>query len=50
MSYITAEEAQEAKDVAILDQILPESSQYDDIKAPHFVMEVKKQLEEKYGM
>ena len=25
-------------------------SQYDNIKAPHFVTEVKKQLEEKYGM
>lgn len=50
MGYISTEEAQAAKDVAILDQILPESSQYDDIKAPHFVMEVKKQLEEKYGM
>lgn len=50
MGYITEDEAREAKEVAILDQILPESSQYDDIKAPHFVMEVKKQLEEKYGM
>ena len=50
MGYITAEEAQEAKDVAILDQILPESNQYSDMKAPHFVMEVKKQLEEKYGI
>lgn len=50
MGYITAEEAAEAKEVPILDQILPESTQYDNIKAPHFVMEVKKQLEEKYGM
>lgn len=50
LGYITKEEAEEAKAVPILDQILPESSQYDDIKAPHFVMEVKKQLEEKYGM
>ena len=50
MGYITAEEAQEAKDVAILDQILPESNQYSNMKAPHFVMEVKKQLEEKYGI
>lgn len=50
LGYITKEEAEEAKAVPILDQILPESSQYDNIKAPHFVMEVKKQLEEKYGM
>ncbi len=50
MGYITKEQAEEAKAVPILDQILPESSQYDNIKAPHFVMEVKKQLEEKYGM
>ena len=50
MGYITKEEAEEAKAVPILDQILPESSQYANIKAPHFVMEVKKQLEEKYGM
>ncbi len=49
MGYISQEEADEAKAVPILDQILPESSQYDNIKAPHFVMEVKKQLEEKYG-
>lgn len=50
MGYITQEEADEAKEVPILDQILPESSQYSDMKAPHFVMEVKKILEEKYGI
>lgn len=50
MGYISAEEAAEAKEVPILDQILPESSQYSNMKAPHFVMEVKRQLEEKYGM
>lgn len=50
MGYITKEEADEAKAVPILDQILPESSQYSDMKAPHFVMEVKKMLEEKYGI
>lgn len=50
MGYISKEEAEEAKAVPILDQILPESSQYANIKAPHFVMEVKKQLENKYGM
>ena len=50
LGYITQEEANAAKEVPILDQILPESNQYKDIKAPHFVMEVKKQLEEKYGI
>lgn len=50
LGYITAEEAAEAKAVPILDQILPESSQYSDMKAPHFVIEVKKQLEDKYGI
>ncbi|MBR3220422.1 penicillin-binding protein, partial [Candidatus Saccharibacteria bacterium] len=50
MGYITEEQAEEAKAVPILDQILPETSQYKDIKAPHFVLEVKKQLEEKYGV
>ncbi len=48
--YITEEEASAAKEVAILDRIKPESSQYADMLAPHFVLEVKKQLEEKYGI
>jgi membrane peptidoglycan carboxypeptidase len=47
---ITQKEADEAKKVAILDTIKPESDQYQDIKAPHFVLEVKKQLEEEYGI
>ncbi len=50
MGYITEEEAAAAKEVAILDTIRPESSQYADMLAPHFVLEVKKQLEEKYGI
>ncbi len=50
MGYISKEEADAAKEVPILDQILPESHQYTDIKAPHFVMEVKAQLEAKYGI
>ncbi len=50
MQYITADEAKAAKEVAILDQILPESSQYAGIKAPHFVLEVRDILEEKYGI
>lgn len=50
MGYITEAEASEAKEVAILDTILPESSQYADMLAPHFVLEVKSQLEGKYGI
>ena len=50
MGYVTKEQAEEAKAVAILDQVLPESNQYANIKAPHFVLEVKKKLEEKYGV
>lgn len=50
MGYITSEEAKEAKEVAILETIKPESSQFADMLAPHFVLEVKKQLEEKYGL
>ncbi len=50
MGYITQEEANTAKEVAILDTIQPESNQYADMLAPHFVLEVKKQLEDKYGI
>ena len=50
MGYITNEEAAAAKEVAILDTIKPESSQYANMLAPHFVLEVKSQLEEKYGI
>ena len=50
MGYITEEEANSAKEVAILDTIKPEANQYADMLAPHFVLEVKKQLEEKYGI
>lgn len=48
--YITQEEADAAKEVPILDTIQPESSQYADMLAPHFVLEVRSQLEEKYGI
>ena len=50
MGYITEDEANEAKEVAILDTIQPESTQYADMLAPHFVLEVRKQLEDKYGI
>lgn len=50
MGYISREQANEAKEIAILDTIQPESSQYSDMLAPHFVLEVRDQLEEKYGI
>lgn len=50
MGYVSREEADAAKEVAILDTIKPESSQYSDMLAPHFVLEVRDQLEEKYGI
>ena len=48
--YITKEEAEEAKAIDILATIQPESSQYANMLAPHFVLEVKKQLESEYGI
>lgn len=50
MGYITRDEAEEAKRVAVLDTIKPESAQYSNMLAPHFVLEVRKQLEDKYGI
>lgn len=50
MGYVSKQEADEAKKVAILDTIQPETDQYKDIKAPHFVLEVKKKLEEEFGV
>ena len=50
LGYITKEEAEEAKKIDILAKVLPESSQYANMLAPHFVLEVKKQLEEEYGI
>lgn len=50
MGYITEDEANEAKSVDILDTIQSASGQYDNIQAPHFVLEVKKYLEDKYGI
>ncbi len=53
LGYISEEEASSIDTTAVLDQIQPKElalkGQYDDIKAPHFVLEVEKQLEEKFG-
>lgn len=50
LGYITAEEAKEAKEVDIIARIQPEEDQYKDMLAPWFVLEVKAQLEAKYGI
>ncbi|HET6622689.1 MAG TPA: transglycosylase domain-containing protein [Candidatus Saccharimonadales bacterium] len=46
---ITKEQAEEAKQVPILDQIKPASDQFKNVKAPHFVQMVKSELEQKLG-
>ncbi len=50
MGYITEEQAEEAKKVDIIAKVHPEADQYVGIKAPWFVLEVKSQLEAKYGI
>lgn len=47
--YITKQEADEAKEYPILDNIKPESDQFQDIKAPHFVLMVRSQLKRELG-
>ena len=50
MGYITKEQAEEAKGIDIIARIKPEADQYAGMKAPWFVLEVKSQLEAKYGI
>lgn len=47
--YITKAQADDAKKYPILDNIKPESDQYKDIKAPHFVQMVRTELEQELG-
>jgi len=49
MNYITKAQAAEAKKVAVLDTIKPMADQLADIKAPHFVLMVRDQLEKELG-
>ncbi len=49
MGNITREESDAAKAVAVLDEIKPLSDQLKDIKAPHFVLMVKQDLENSLG-
>ena len=47
--YITEAQAKEAKQYPILDKIKPETEQLAGIKAPHFVLMVRNQLERELG-
>ncbi len=47
---ISKEQAETAKEVAILDTIRPLTSQLSDIKAPHFVLEARQEIESKLGI
>lgn len=49
MGYITKPQAEEAKKVAVLDTIKPVADQLENIKAPHFVLMVRSQLEKSLG-
>ncbi len=46
--YITKDEAEAAKKITTLDKLKPKT--YTSLKAPHFVMEVRSQLVETYGL
>ncbi len=47
--FITKEEGEKAKKVAILDTIRPEADQFKNIRAPHFVQMVRSDLESQLG-
>lgn len=47
--YITKAQADEAKKFPIIDHLSPESNQYTNIKAPHFIQMVKAELEKELG-
>ena len=49
VGYITKEQEDEAKQVPILDTLKKATSQYEGIKAPHFVQMVRAQLEQELG-
>lgn len=47
--YISKSDAEAAKKVKTLDKVQPPSDSFKNIVAPHFVLEVQRQLEQKYG-
>ncbi len=50
LGYITKKQCKEAKAENILDKIKPEADSYSNARAPWFVLEVKSQLENKFGV
>ncbi len=49
VGYITQQQDDDAKKVAILDELKPQASQYEGIQAPHFVEMVRSQLVSELG-
>lgn len=49
LGYITKQQADDAKKVDIIDSVKPLRDQLDGIKAPHFVLMVRSQLEKSLG-
>lgn len=47
--FITEKQASDAKKVAVLDSIKPETDQYANLRAPHFIQYVRSQLEKELG-
>ena len=47
--FITEREASEAKKVPVLETLKPETDQYADLRAPHFIQHVRSQLEKELG-
>ena len=47
--YITKAQADEAKKYPIIDHVIPEASQYTNIRAPHFVQMARAELEKDLG-
>jgi penicillin-binding protein 1A len=47
--FISKDEAEEAKKFPIIDSIVPESTQYKDIKAPHFVQMARDEIKTTLG-
>lgn len=47
--YVTQREADTAKKVPVLEELKPETDQYANLKAPHFIQFVRSQLEKELG-
>jgi membrane peptidoglycan carboxypeptidase len=50
MGFISQEQAREAIEYDIIASVRPQDTQFTDIQAPHFVMEVRRQLEDEFGI